>query len=158
MTYRIVPILIFAIASSTGLAGEKKKSTRKVEKVNVNNIQKRYWAHDNQANVGVVQNRLYTKANHFQVSAISGILVSDPFLSVKAFGLSLGYHFSEYLSVHALGWRSLTSGSSALDTLNDFGQTANTVEPRFYAGSEVQWSLLYGKLSLLGKKIIYYDQ
>ena len=79
----------------------------------------------------------------------------------------MGYHLSEYIAVQALYMKDFTSPSSALSTLqkqltdqnngNSTGATTSTNPPRYYAGGEVVGSVLYGKLSVLGQAIIYYD-
>ena len=71
--------------------------------------------------------------------------------------MSAGYHFSEYIGANFTYWKFASSPSTALKTLRDGNKQANTVDPHNYMGSEVSWSLLYGKLSLLGQAILYYD-
>ena len=84
-------------------------------------------------------------------------------LSVYVAGGRFGYHFSEYFSVHVLGWKAFSGASSTQTDLlanaaaGQIGTVLNTNEPQYYLGSEAQWSLLYGKLSVLGKAIIHYD-
>jgi len=136
---------------STGAAG--------AEKVNVDTIKEKYWARGNESELGVVQNRLYSKEFKFELATFGGLVSSDPFLSVKSAGLSLGFHFSEYWAVHAFGWRSFVAPSSAQIAFQEWSgePRVNTNEPRAFMGAEVTASPLYGKLSLVGKKIIYYD-
>src|SRR5882724_4686107 len=72
------------------------------ERVNVENIKQKYWARGDESELGVVQNRLYSKAGKFELALFGGLLSTDPFLNVTALGGSLGYHFSEYVSFHAV--------------------------------------------------------
>ena len=140
--------------ASTGLSGAINDDDR----VNVDAIKEKYWAKGDEAELGVVQNRLYTKVGRFEVGTFAGMIMSDPFLSVTTLGASVGYHFSEYFAVHVFGWKAFSGPSSALTTfIQTEGATANTNQPKSYLGSEASASLLYGKLSLIGKKIIYYD-
>lgn len=127
------------------------------EKVNVENIKEKYWARGDESELGVVQNRLYSKARKLNLGLFGGFLSSDPFLSTRSLGGRLGFHFNETWSLHAMAWKSSTSGSSALEALEASGKKANTNPAKSYAGGEVAASVLYGKLSLLGKKILYYD-
>ena len=60
-------------------------------------IRQRYWAQGNEQEMGVVQNRLYTKEGRFEGTLLGGLLMTDPFLSVKTLGASIGYHFNETL-------------------------------------------------------------
>jgi outer membrane beta-barrel protein len=120
-------------------------------------IRNRYWAQGNETEMGVVQNRTYTKQGKIETWFFGGLSASDPFLDIKSMGLTVGYHFNEQLSVDVFGFRDWISPSSALTTLEKGGKKANTNPPLGTVGAEVQGSLLYGKLSLLGRKILYYD-
>lgn len=126
------------------------------KRVNVEKLKKQYWSQESDYNV--VQNRVYTKANRIETSLYAGSMLTDPFLSVSVLGISLGYHFNEQFSLHGLLWRNFSSRSSALERLEvDTNRTANTNDLLWYYGGEVRWSVIYGKLSLLGKTILYYD-
>jgi len=141
-----------AEATAQAASEDASPDTAELEK-----IRQRYWAQGNEQEMGVVQNRLYTKEGRFEGTLLGGLLMTDPFLSVKTLGASIGYHFNETLSLHAFGWKNFSSGSAALTTLEEGGKKANTNRPLSTAGAEARASLLYGKLSLLGQKILYYD-
>lgn len=128
------------------------------ERVNVENIKEKYWARGDESELGVVQNRAYSKAKKLEAGLYFGAIMTDPFLNVSSLGGSLGYHFNEYLSVHALGWKSYANDSSALALFRTYSNgDANVNRPSGYLGAELRGSLLYGKLSVVGKSIIYYD-
>lgn len=128
------------------------------EKLNVDNIKQKYWAKGSDAQMSVVQNRLYSKEHKIEFSLFGGSFSNDPFLSTKMFGTELGFHLSEYIGIHGYYWH-LSSGksSAASDFLKFAGFEANTNKPERVYGGEVTASLLYGKLSVLGEAIIYYD-
>ena len=158
----LVPTVVLCVASFTWLpiarAAAPPQAVSEDDRVNVDAIKEKYWAKGDDAELGVVQNRMYTKVGRFEVGTFGGVIISDPFLDVTSLGASIGYHFSEYFAVHVFGWKSFASNSSALDTfVRTEGATANTNDPKSYIGTEGSASILYGKLSLLGKKIIYYD-
>ncbi len=128
------------------------------EKINIKNIRNRYWARGKKNKIGVVQNRKFSKAHKYQIGIFGGLNSVDPFLSVQALGMSFGYHFNERYSLSLTGWYNFVGNSSAFKTFqNEKDGNINTNEPAGYIGLENTWSLLYGKLSLLGKKIIYFD-
>lgn len=146
--------LAFALAGTLVLP----RAASAEEQVDVESVKKKYWARGDESELGVVQNRLYTKERKLEFSALGGIISSDPFLDVRNVGASVGYHLDETFAVHLLAWKSFASSSGALDTFERVsGVTTNTNKPRSYVGGELGVSLIYGKLSLLGKKIIYYD-
>ena len=145
-------------AAAPSAASDTSSSGSLAEKVNVDLIKEKYWAQGNESDFGVVQNRLYSKERKLEVGVFGGIIASDPFLSVASIGQSIGYHFSEYFSAHVLGWKDYVGNSSARQTfIEKTGATTNTNEPRWFLGAEGVASLIYGKLSLAGRSIIYYD-
>ncbi len=132
--------------------------TSQAESVNIDAIKQKYWARGDETELGVVQNRTFSKNRRFELGVLGGVSFSDPFLSVSQVGFDFGYHFTENLGLHLIAWKSFVSPSSALSTFEqEKHATANTNNPKNYFGVEGMGSLLYGKLSVLGKSIIYYD-
>ena len=127
------------------------------EQVDVEGIKKKYWASGDENQLGVVQNRMYSKARKFSLGIGGGFMFNDPFLTVKAYGGTLGYHINEFFGVSLVGYKFSSSPSAALTTLRAGGKEANTNPPNWYTGAEGTASLLYGKLSLVGASIIYFD-
>ena len=127
------------------------------EAVDVNSIKKKYWATGEEANMGVVQNRLFTKSGKIDIGVMGGVVSADPFLSIKTYGLTAGYHINEYYGVNLIALQYLVGKSNALTTLEEGGKRASTNTPYNFIGIEGTGSFLYGKLSLVGKRIIYYD-
>lgn len=166
---RLTPLLLLLATQSPFAWAEKadeasKPSTEpQAERVNTETIKEKYWARGDESEIGVVQNRLYSKEHRYEASLLAGLDVTDPMLSVYTLGGRVGYHFSEYLSAHVLGWKAAASPSATQTDLlvnktpAQVGTVLNTNEPKWYAGGEAQWSLLYGKLSVVGKAIIHYD-
>lgn len=128
------------------------------EKVDVNLVKEKYWATGEEKELGVVQNRTYSKEKRFSFGLLGGKTFGDPFLSIVSVGATVGYHFNEYFGAHLIWIKHIVSSSDALKTFESTrNATANTNEPKYYLGAEGTASFLYGKLSVLGKKIIYYD-
>lgn len=128
------------------------------EKIDVQTMKKRYWTVGNEDQMDVVQNRLYTKKGRMEVSARYGFYSDDPFQSMSTVGLYLGYHLNEFWSIHGFYASVSASNSAAYKTAVDNAGFTPVVNPaKTLMGAEVRTSLIYGKLSLLGKSIIYYD-
>lgn len=152
-----------AFAVSANAAPSKKPPTPR--DVEVDTVKEAYWNRSADGDVEVVQNRQYSKKNRLSVQAGFGLVSSDPFLNVMALNGALGYHFTESLSVNAVYRKYLVSNSSYMDQLNQGilisptgGQAyANTNEPQAFYGGEIEWSPLYGKISLSGTSIVHYD-
>jgi outer membrane beta-barrel protein len=144
--------------SSSSDSSAASQDSNGAERVNVENIKEKYWARGDETEMGVVQNRTYSKERKIELGVFGGVDLTDPFLNVNNLGFSLGYHFSEYIEARALYWKYFSSYSSALNTFNSTkGGVVNYNEPQSYYGGEAVGSLLYGKLSVIGKSIIYFD-
>lgn len=138
--------------------GPELAMSTEAEQVNVDIIKEKYWARGDEAELGVVQNRAYSKALKLEAGVFGGFVTSDPFLNTKSSGLTLGFHFNEYFALHLMGFKSYVAPSSALTTFEEtLKATTNNNPATGFLGSEVAASFLYGKLSLIGKAIIYYD-
>jgi hypothetical protein len=146
----VICLLVFFVFEGTAEARKRRKKQK------IDQFKQQYW--EQEANYDVVQGRLYPKSGKVQFSLFGGSISTDPFLTVSNAGGSLGYHFNEFVSLHLLGWKTFAHGSDALKVLeNDTSATANTNIPKSYFGSEVGLSVIYGKLSVLGKAIVHYD-
>lgn len=128
------------------------------ESVNVDSIRKKYWVVGDQTKLGVVQNRMYTKANRVEFGLFGGFLSGDPFWSTYDLGGLLGYHFSEFVSIKANYWKSYNSSSSARDKflLRTGVDTNSNLVEQFYS-LEMAFAPIYGKLNFFDVSIIYYD-
>jgi outer membrane beta-barrel protein len=154
------PALSFAADSVTSATDDKatQESLEQQAAKEVDSVRNRYWARGDESEMGVVQNRTFSKRNRLELGIFGGSLSTDPFLAVQTLGVRIGYHLNETFSAHLLSWHSFVTPSTALQTFEDtLGATTNNNPPKNYIGAEGTASLIYGKLSLLGKKILYYD-
>ena len=127
-------------------------------KISVDAMKEKYWEKTTDVELRVVQNRRYTQYKKFELQLFGGTISTDPFLAVKNLGGSLSYHFNDYFAAKVLGFKDIVGNSSALSTLQqDNNTTANTNEPKYFIGGEVDFVPLYGKFSLMGNAIVYVD-
>lgn len=129
------------------------------KKVDLTDLENRYWtAKDTEFNV--VQNRVYTKAKRFSATLILGTDLSGQYTNDFNYGLQVNYYFSEREGVGIQGWK--TSATTA-SFVNQFQQVTNNTasynfnSPQGYIGANYNWVPIYAKLSLLEKKILYFD-
>lgn len=126
--------------------------------VDLSKVSRRAWVKNPNAEIDVVQNRRYTNAQRVELGAFAGFIGGDPFLSVKTFGGSLGYHFNSFYSFHVVGWKYSASPSSAAESFFAANQASAAVnEPKTFYGAQINGNFIYGKLSVIGKVIIYLD-
>src|SRR5690606_17566597 len=64
------------------------------ERVNIENIKQKYWARGDEGELGVVQNRMYTKTRKFELGVYTGVVATDPFLSVYSLSGTFAFHFN----------------------------------------------------------------
>jgi len=141
----------------------RKKVTAKVErqveapeKVNVENLEKRYWAPKDKK-FKVVQNRSYTKTNKFFLSAMPSMMLNEEYS--KGFGMNfgLGYFFNDRWGLE-LEYQTMSLDDndlqSELITLGGFGNNGKTES---YYGMTARWMPFYAKMSFLGTRIVYFD-
>lgn len=141
-------------------AGKKAAKAAPAEgekKVDLSDLENRYWtAKDTEFTV--VQNRLYTKDKRFSLTALSGPLLSDTFTSSFSYGLAANYYFSEREGVELQGWLTSSVDSDVSSAFKStYGLVADHNKPKGYIGANYVWVPVYAKLSLLEKKILYFD-
>lgn len=154
-------VLLSLLVPSPACAQAPQPEAEKPQVVDLRKVNRQVWASGQKVSgteVEVVQQRRYSSAQRLELQLSGGISVSDPFLSVKQVGGSLGYHFNHFYSIHLLYWKYLVARSSASDAFYSLQGTLPAVnQPKSFMGAEFEGNLLYGKLSLLGKSIIYID-
>lgn len=126
------------------------------KKVDLTDLENRYWtAKDTEFNV--VQNRLYTKAHRFALCPMVGTDLSSNYTNDYNIGLQLSYYFSERQGVTIQGWKTSSSPASFASTFEQYGAAYNYNSPQGYIGVNYNWVPIYAKISLLEKKILYFD-
>jgi outer membrane beta-barrel protein len=134
-----------------------------VEEKDINAIKKAYWK-DTASSLNVIQSRTFSKAGRFKLEADFGTMIHDPFLTTTYVGGAVGYNFNEYVALNALFWKAFETKSAAVSALQAAELKAggslfnvNTNPIYWLAGGEFGFSLLYGKLSVVGKAIVHFD-
>jgi outer membrane beta-barrel protein len=158
-------ILLGALVSVLGAAPAHAAHSKKgptPRDVQVDTVKDAYWNRTSDGEIEVVQNRQYSKKHRLSILAGAGTVSADPFLSIKSLATELSFHFTESFAVAGIYKKFLVSDSSYLDELQSglvtgTASTANTNKPNAFYGGEIEWSPLYGKISLSGASIVHYD-
>jgi outer membrane beta-barrel protein len=127
------------------------------EKLDVDSLKERYWKGAS-PEIEIVQNRIYTKKHRLNVQAMYGFVNSNPFLDTTSMGGLVGFHFTETLGIAAIYWKYSNKNNSGYDALVDasgYGANSNPVSSAM--AGELSFSMLYGKLSLVGWRILHFD-
>jgi outer membrane beta-barrel protein len=153
-----------AFACLTFLAAERANAqapqagpaTGASDKVDVSDLEKKYWA-SKDTDFSVVQNRLYSKAGRFALTAQYGFLINDQWSDGPTFSGSLGYYFSERLGVEGHLQVTNSVDNKALSNLKSQAGTANHGKIKGYQGLSLNWVPFYAKMSILNSSIMYFD-
>ncbi|MCB0394306.1 MAG: hypothetical protein KDD25_07090, partial [Bdellovibrionales bacterium] len=118
----------------------KKKSNKKSdEKVDISDLEDKYWmAKDTEFKV--VQNRLYSKAGRFNLSAQFGSIINDGFSVGNILNLGVGYYFSERLGTEITYSHYMLKDSKMTSNFDsEFGATPDFNRFQSYVGASLQW-------------------
>ncbi len=143
-------------------AAPEKKTGKEDYKVDITDIEQKYWA-PKDTDFSVVQSRAYTKANRFSLTVQGGSLINDTFNKGSLFAVSSNYFLSER---HGFGLSYVSGDLGNTKVIDNFryqvGGGAAGTEPdrgrlKHYYGINYVWVPIYAKMSLLEKKILYFD-
>lgn len=140
-------------------AGKAAPKAKKTDKVDISDLEQKYWA-PKDTDFSVVQNRTYSKGGKYSFSAMMGPNINDPFNGGYNYGFKGNYYFSERYGLELTYIDSDLKDSDATKAFKKFA--GGSVRPDFnredtYIGLGFNWVPFYAKVSLLGKKIIYFD-
>lgn len=149
--------LMVIILAATPAFAQQAKDVRTNDKLDIKKLEEKYWAAKDE-DFAVVQNRRYTKAERFFLSASSGVPFNDPYSSGTLFSGSLGYYFNERWGLDV----TYTNGSlSDNDSVTQFKNTYSATPDHnvsksslFLSGNFVPF---YAKMSMMDRAIIYFD-
>lgn len=130
------------------------------DKLDISELEQKYWA-PKDTDFSVVQNRTYTKANRFALTAGYGPTVNNTFSAGNYTTLQANYYFSERTGVEFTYMAADLRDSDATRKFKS-GLSGGGVSPDFnreqsYMGIGYNFVPFYAKMSFMGKKIIYFD-
>lgn len=137
----------------------KPSAPAKDEKVDISDIENKYWA-PKDTDFSVVQNRTYTKEHRLAFSALYGPIINEGFSEGNSSALAVNYFFSERYGIQ-LDY--ILSDYRDTDVVNDFqafagsGASPDYGRVKSYYGVGFNIVPFYAKMSLFGKKIMYFD-
>jgi outer membrane beta-barrel protein len=154
--------LILALSFSSFAVDIKKDEVKKVEnadsdKLDIQKLEQKYWSAKDD-DFTVIQNRAFTKAGRFYINPSYGTPFNDPNSVGSMYGVNAGYYFSEKFGLE-LGYT--TSNLKINDTVSNYKQSYGAIPDyntfKSAATLMAYWVPIYAKMSLLDKKIIYFD-
>jgi len=127
------------------------------EKVDITELEENYWS-SKDTDFSVVQNRTYTKEKRVALTAQLGKPTNDSYNSGSVYNLGLNYYFNERTGV-GLEYNSFELDNSKLVNYfkNSYGLQPDRTRQKSFTGLFYNWVPIYAKVSLLSKKILYFD-
>ena len=134
------------------------KAPTKEEKVDISDLENKYWA-PKDTDFSVVQNRTYTKEKRKFFSLQYGIPTSDAYNDGSFLNFSGNYFFSERHGMQFSYIRANLTPNSAVSDLASFATGVYPDHGRMidYWGVSYNFVPFYSKMSVMGKKIMYFD-
>ncbi|MGZ3798417.1 MAG: outer membrane beta-barrel domain-containing protein [Pseudobdellovibrionaceae bacterium] len=141
----------------SSLAYAQTSSTSGNDKLDIKKLEQKYWSAKDD-DFAVVQNRRYTKANRYFLSANYGVPFNDPFSSGNIYGLTFGYFFNERWGLD-LDYKtaSLHDNDATSQFINQYGTYP---DHNVFKSSQILSATLvpfYAKMSFMDTTIIYFD-
>lgn len=109
--------------------------------------------------VSVLQKRYLPRTGRFQLYAGPMMTLNDPWFNVLGGSFKFGYNLTESLGLEANYSFMSTDKTMALKELSQENniQTQSFVSTKSYYSLGVNWTPIYGKMTWLNEKIVYYD-
>jgi outer membrane beta-barrel protein len=156
-TILLIALQMTAVAA---FAQQPKVQPRSSDKVDLKKLEDKYWSAKDE-DYAVIQNRTFSKAGKFYLSAMYGTLVNDPFAKSKPFGANIGYYFNEDFGVEANYMINQAEPSDSVTKFNNL-VTNTQFRPNYNLPAEsyslnLTYTPLYAKMSFMNMAILYFD-
>lgn len=141
-------------------AGPEAKPTKGDEKVDISDLESKYWA-PKDTDFSVVQNRTFSKDHKFMISPAWGTPINDAYSEGNVFGLTANYFWSERMGVQAMYFDADLKNNDATNDIGTLsarsGAAPDHGKLNSYLGVGFTLVPFYAKMSFWGKRIIYFD-
>lgn len=126
------------------------------DKLDVSDLENKYWAAKD-TDFNVVQNRLFSKTGRVALSLGYGSYVSEPWSEGPTLGANLNYFFSERYGMELAYSNTDSKDNESTQNIRLQGGLPNHGKMKDFYGVAFNWVPFYAKVSVLNKKIIYFD-
>jgi outer membrane beta-barrel protein len=146
-----------APAPSAAPTARKSTANSKSDRVDIKDLENQYWA-PKDTDFKVVQNRAYTKEHRFSITGMYGGLMDDSYSNANIYGLSANYYFNERMGIQLdFEKYAAQNNQSTSYFINNLGSAPDYTRPDKFYGVGFNYVPIYAKMSLLNKKIFYFD-
>ncbi len=155
-------VLTGALILAVGLIGPEIASAQpdnegNSDRIDITDIEQRFWAPQD-TDFEVVQNRVYAKQGRVFLSALYGPIVNDAYSEGNTLAIHGNYYFTERYGIELQYQQSDLKESTFVTTM----ATQNAGKPDHgrvtgYHGVGFNFVPIYAKMSLMGRRILYFD-
>lgn len=148
----LISIPVILAISGNAVAQEKES-----DRIDIQKLEERYWSAKD-VDFSVVQNRTYTKAKRFNLSASYGIPVNDAYSEGDLLSLTSAWYFNERHGLELSYQKANLKDNAATDAFkNDHGTLPN--QNRLISSQTLSYAVVpfYAKMSFWDRKVIYFD-
>jgi outer membrane beta-barrel protein len=150
----VILLLVFGVSQSALAQGkeEPKKETKKVTKPKKESVEVR------EDRIKSIQRKPFIKKSRWELTPMFVLSLNDAFYQKMGGGAAVGFHVADSLGLEL---QAVYVGTIQTDMVGFF-QQANQALPKvsqlqYYLTANIQWSPLYGKLSLFTDAIVHFD-
>lgn len=161
MIVSVILGLFLAVQVNAQEAPKKEEAAAKTkeeapQKVDMNNIEKKYWQPSDQS-YSVVQSRTYAKEKKFGVSLLGGPILMDSWSTGFNFEVAASYYFTERWGVEVQGSFYSTDDSDTTKKIFEMNGSPDFGRVTSFMGVMARWVPFYSKMSFMGSKVVYFD-
>jgi outer membrane beta-barrel protein len=112
--------------------------------------------------IKTLQRKTFLKLGRYEAAPHIGFVTNDPFINRYLVGASFAYHVTEIFAIEGVGSFSPDFGQGDWKPITDQLVNENRVSPdiskiMYYGNVNFQFSPIYGKIAVSGKRIINFD-
>ena len=109
--------------------------------------------------ISIIQKKFLPKTERFQLYAGGGTTTNSPWFLNMGLKVNFGYHFTESFGVELSGLFLSNSEREVAKEIRDNNllQPEKFINTKSYVGIDLVWAPIYGKLTMLNKRIIPFD-
>ncbi len=142
---------------AAGAPGAPAAASAAGDKVDISDLEEKYWS-SKDTDFSVVQNRTYTKEKRVALTAQWGQPTNDSYNTGSLYNFGVNYYFNERTGV-GFEYNKFNLDNSKLVNvfINNYANQPDRTRHKSFTGVFYNWIPVYAKVSLLSRKILYFD-
>lgn len=152
----VLPLSVSAQNKTAKPEEKKTEAPTDSDKLDIQKLEQKYWSAKDD-DFSVIQNRAFAKEKRWYFSANYGSPFNDPNSVGNLLGINVGYFFNERWGLELNYNQAKYKDNDTVDEFKGYGTKPNANRYDGATSLIAYWVPIYAKMSLLDKKIIYFD-